>query len=58
MQYEAKPLGWLVEQAGGKALLDGKPVSEAIPSELHQKVSVELGDAGTMKLFQELISKK
>lgn len=54
MQYEAKPLGWLVEQAGGKALLNSKPVNEVQPTELHQKVSVELGDAGTMKLFQSL----
>ena len=56
MQYEAKPLGWLVEQAGGKALLDGKPANDVMPSELHQKVSVELGDPGTMKLFSELLA--
>ncbi|HYF97190.1 MAG TPA: class 1 fructose-bisphosphatase [Patescibacteria group bacterium] len=54
MQYEAKPLGWLIEQAGGKALLNNKLVNEAQPTELHQKVSVELGDVGTMKLFQSL----
>lgn len=56
MQYEAKPLGWLVEQAGGKALLDGKPVDEVLPNELHQKVSVELGDKGTMQLFEKLLA--
>lgn len=56
MQYEAKPLGWLAEQAGGKALLDGKPADDVIPNELHQKVSVELGDPGTMKLFGELLA--
>lgn len=55
MQYEAKPLAWLLEQAGGKALLDGLPANELKPSELHQKVSVEMGDNGIMKLFEELI---
>lgn len=55
MQYEAKPLGWLVEQAGGKALLDGKPVDEVLPGELHQKVSVELGDSGTMSQFESFL---
>ena len=55
LQYEAKPLGWLIEQAGGKALLDGQPVNKVTSDELHQKVSVELGDAGTMKLFESLL---
>lgn len=55
LQYEAKPLGWLVEQAGGKALIDDRPVNQIQANELHQKVSVELGDPGTMRLFQDLI---
>lgn len=56
MQYEAKPLGWLAEQAGGKALLNGKPANDVLPEELHQKVSVELGDRGIMKLFDRLLA--
>ncbi len=55
LQYEAKPLGWLMEQAGGKTLLDGLAISELEPKELHQKVSVEMGDAGVMKLFEKLL---
>lgn len=55
LQYEAKPLGWLVEQAGGKCLLDGQPINDLQPKELHQKVSVEMGDAGVMKLFEKLL---
>jgi fructose-1,6-bisphosphatase I len=55
LQYEAKPLGWLVEQAGGRALLDGRSVNEVQGKELHQKVSVELGDAGTVGLFEQLL---
>lgn len=55
LQYEAKPLAWLVEQAGGKALLNDKPANELKSVELHEKVSVEMGDAGTMKLFEKLL---
>lgn len=57
-QYEAKPLGWLMEQAGGRALLNGKPVNDVTSNELHQRVSVEMGDAGTMNLFERLLKKK
>lgn len=56
MQYEAKPLGWLAEQAGGKALLNGKPANDIKPEKLHQKVSVELGDSGIMELFEQLLA--
>jgi fructose-1,6-bisphosphatase I len=55
LQYEAKPLGWLMEQAGGKALLDGKPINDLQPKELHQKVAVEMGDTGIMQLFEKLL---
>jgi fructose-1,6-bisphosphatase I len=55
LQYECKPLGWLIEKAGGQALLDGKPLNEMKPESLHQKVAIEIGDAKTMRLFAELI---
>jgi fructose-1,6-bisphosphatase I len=56
LQYEAKPLGWLVEQAGGRALLNDKPADDLQPSALHEQVSVELGDAGTMQLFESFLT--
>lgn len=55
LQYEAKPMGWLVEQAGGRALLDGKPVGDVAGKTLHQTVSAELGDTGTMEQFERLL---
>ena len=51
MQYEAKPLGWLVEQAGGKAVTNNQPLSETQPQNLHERVSVEIGDAETIDLY-------
>jgi len=52
LQYEAKPLAWLTEQAGGRALINGRPINDIQGEDLHQKVSVELGDEGTMTLFE------
>lgn len=53
-QYECKPLGWLLEQAGGKVMIDGQPLNDFQPVDLHQKVGIEAGDAGVMELFAEL----
>lgn len=55
LQYEAKPLGWLIEQADGRALLNGQPINQIRPKSLHEKVSVEMGDEATMKLFESFI---
>lgn len=56
LQYEVKPLAWLVEQAGGKALINDKPIDGLCPEELHQKVSVEMGDVSTMELFESFLN--
>jgi fructose-1,6-bisphosphatase I len=43
LMYEANPMGWLVEQAGGAAT-DGKQrILDIQPTHLHQRVSVFLG---------------
>ena len=41
--YEANPMGWLVEQAGGAASTGHQRILDVIPTELHQRVSVVLG---------------
>jgi len=51
LQYEVKPLGWLLEQAGGKAIVNDKPLSEVVPEHLHERASGELGDAITVDLY-------
>ena len=57
MQYEAKPLGWLVEQAGGKAYVNNVPLADYTPHELHERVSVEIGDAETIDLYLSYLQK-
>ncbi len=41
--YEASPMAFLVEQAGGVASTGSEPILEVVPEKLHQKVPVILG---------------
>ena len=41
--YEANPLGFLVEQAGGKASTGHEPLLGVVPTALHQQVGMVLG---------------
>jgi fructose-1,6-bisphosphatase I len=43
LMYEANPMGWIVEQAGGAASTGTQRILEIEPSQLHQRVSVILG---------------
>jgi fructose-1,6-bisphosphatase I/sedoheptulose-1,7-bisphosphatase len=41
--YEANPIGFLIEQAGGRASTGLAPVLEAAPQELHQRIPFVFG---------------
>jgi fructose-1,6-bisphosphatase I len=43
LMYEANPMGWLVEQAGGAASTGRERILDIVPSNLHERVSVILG---------------
>ncbi len=43
LMYEANPMGWLVEQAGGAATNGRQRILDIAPSKLHERVSVILG---------------
>ncbi|MGC3986133.1 MAG: class 1 fructose-bisphosphatase [Pseudorhodoferax sp.] len=43
LMYEANPMGWLVEQAGGAATNGKERILDIEPTKLHQRVSVILG---------------
>ena len=43
LMYEANPMGWLVEQAGGAATNGRQRVLDIQPGKLHERVSVILG---------------
>ena len=43
LMYEANPMGWLVEQAGGAATNGKQAILDIQPTKLHERVSVILG---------------
>ena len=43
LMYEANPMSWLIEQAGGAATDGRQRILDIQPTELHQRVSVILG---------------
>ncbi len=49
--YEAIPMGFLVEQAGGRAMSRGGSVLDIVPEGLHQRVPVYLGAARAVDML-------
>jgi len=47
--YEAIPMGFLMEQAGGKAHTGDIPVMDVVPEALHQRVPVYLGSTAAVE---------
>lgn len=43
LMYEANPMGWLIEQAGGAATNGRQRILDIQPAKLHERVSVILG---------------
>jgi fructose-1,6-bisphosphatase I len=43
LMYEANPMSWLIEQAGGASTNGHQRIMEIQPTQLHQRVSVILG---------------
>jgi fructose-1,6-bisphosphatase I len=43
LMYEANPMSWLVEQAGGVSTDGTQRIMEIVPTQLHQRVSVFMG---------------
>ncbi len=43
LMYEANPMSWLIEQAGGAATNGSQRILDIQPAKLHQRVSVMLG---------------
>ncbi len=53
--YEAAPLGFLAEQAGGYASTGRQSILDVQPSTLHQRVPVFVGDRRLVKKAEEFI---
>jgi len=57
--YEAAPLAFLAEQAGGRAITDdGRAILDIEPEELHQRVALVIGSRHDVELFGEFLAGK
>jgi fructose-1,6-bisphosphatase I len=53
--YEANPLAFLVEQAGGKALDGQGRVLDVQPTSIHQRIPLALGSQVEMAEFERIV---
>ncbi len=54
--YEASPLAYLVEQAGGRAITDdGRRILDIQPTELHERVSLVIGSRQEVNVAENLL---
>jgi fructose-1,6-bisphosphatase I len=54
LMYEANPMAWLVEQAGGMATNGVQRILDIQPQQLHQRVSVFLGSKNEVKRVTDM----
>lgn len=53
--YEAAPLAFIVEQAGGKASTGRERILEIVPTELHQRVPLIIGSKAEVELYEAFV---
>jgi fructose-1,6-bisphosphatase I len=50
LMYEANPMSWLVEQAGGVSTNGKQRIMDIVPTQLHERVSVFMGSKNEVDL--------
>lgn len=53
--YESAPLGFLIEQAGGRASTGNQPLLEVVPDELHGRTPLVIGSQEDVALVESFI---
>jgi fructose-1,6-bisphosphatase I len=56
--YEANPLAFIVEQAGGAACDGANRILDVQPTELHQRTPLYIGSKNEVELAQRILSGK
>jgi fructose-1,6-bisphosphatase I len=56
--YEANPLAFIVEQAGGAAIDGSKRILDVKPTELHQRTPLYIGSKREIELAQQTLGAK
>jgi len=55
--YEAAPLAFIAEQAGGKAIDGSKDIMKVVPTELHQRVPLYIGSTAEIDAARPFLQK-
>ncbi|MEW5959616.1 MAG: class 1 fructose-bisphosphatase, partial [Chloroflexota bacterium] len=55
--YEASPMGYIIEQAGGYASTGRQPIREVHPTELHQRTPLFVGNQELVEQAEAFIAK-
>jgi fructose-1,6-bisphosphatase I len=55
--YEAAPMAFLIEQAGGRATDGTRDLLDIMPTDLHQRTPLYVGEKGLVDLAQEYLSR-
>lgn len=55
--YEAAPMAFLMEQAGGKATTGTMDILEVVPTDIHQRVPVYMGSTDDINDFEAIAAK-
>ena len=58
LTYEANPMAFIIEQAGGRASNGKKRIMELKPESLHQRVPLFMGSADDVKIVEDFIQGK
>lgn len=56
--YESAPLGFLIEQAGGKVSTGTEPLLDVMPTELHQRTPLVIGSPQDVDLVESFIQER
>ena len=55
--YEAAPLAFLIEQAGGRASNGTQEILDVVPAKLHSRVPLIIGSSENVKLVESFLTK-
>lgn len=56
--YEAAPMAFLIEQAGGRATTGIQEIMDVVPSKLHQRVPLIIGSCEDVELVESFIQER
>jgi len=58
LMYEANPIAFLMEQAGGKAMCGGKRVLDIMPTGIHDRTAIICGGKAEMEYFEQCVNEE